>query len=89
MDSIHGKLSPVSIPLGGVLTTPPLISAELMIKPSYHAYDGDYVVIPKAYDAQILPTANKVMIDDVEVLKVPYFETSNENGITVYIAREV
>ena len=52
-------------------------------------YTGEYVVIPKADNEQILKTANKLMSDDVTVKKVPYFETSNQYGETVYIASEV
>ena len=52
-------------------------------------YSGEYVVIPKAEDAVVLPTTNKILYDDVTVTKVPYFETSNTSGTTVYIASEV
>lgn len=52
-------------------------------------YSGDYVVVPKAENEQILKTAHKLMRDDVTVKKVPYFETSNQYGETVYIASEV
>ena len=52
----------------------------------YDPYEGDYVVTPKASTATVLPTKDKAMTDDVTVLKIPYFETSNENGTTVYIA---
>lgn len=52
-------------------------------------YAGEYVVIPLAEEAVILPTTNKILYDDVTVTKVPYFETSNTSGTTVYIASEV
>ena len=52
-------------------------------------YTGETVVIPMAFDAQVLECKNKTMPDDVTVTKVPYFETSNEDGTTVYIASEV
>ncbi len=51
-------------------------------------YDGDYEVTPKV-DAQSLPTATKVMLQDVQIKKIPYFETSNEYGNTIYIGSEV
>lgn len=51
-------------------------------------YDGDYEVTPKV-DAQSLPTATKVMLQDVQINKIPYFETSNEYGNTIYIGSEV
>lgn len=49
-------------------------------------YTGDLVVIPRAAEAQTLSCAHKTMPDDVTVTKVPYFETSNDSGTTVYIA---
>ena len=52
-------------------------------------YTGEYTVTPKAHDQTILPTKRKQMLDDVTVLEVPYYETSNESGVTVYIAQEV
>ena len=53
------------------------------------AYTGEYVVTPKAHSETILETQDKTMIDNVRVLKVPYWETSNLfDGKTAYIAEE-
>jgi len=52
-------------------------------------YDGEYTVTPQAHEEQVLETRNKRMTDDVTVLRVPYFETSNIYGNTVFIASEV
>ena len=53
-------------------------------------YDGDYEVIPLAFQDIILPTKDKKMMGDVVVKKVPYYETSNlSGGVTVYIAGKV
>ena len=53
-------------------------------------YDGVYTVMPKAYDAQVLPTKNRVLEDNVTVEKVPSFDVSNQSGgTTFYIAAEV
>ena len=52
-------------------------------------YTGEYTVTPKAHEETVLPTKRKLMLNDVTVLEVPYYETSNEHGTTVYIAREV
>lgn len=52
-------------------------------------YDGSYEVTPKAWNDQILQTEGKLMVEDVTVLKVPYYETSNLfDGLTVFIAEE-
>ena len=53
-------------------------------------YEGPYTVTPLAHYEQTLETANKTLVDDVRVLKVPYYETSNlYDGITVYIAEDI
>lgn len=52
-------------------------------------YEGNYTVIPKV-EEQKMETKGKVMIDDVTVKSVPFFEVSNTSGgNTVYIASEV
>ena len=52
-------------------------------------YDGLYEAIPKV-EAQTLPTAKKLMTDDVTVHGVPFYEVSNDQGgTTVYIAKEL
>lgn len=52
-------------------------------------YTGPYAVTPKAYDVQILGTAQKLLTDNVTVYEVPYYETPNASGDTVFIASEV
>lgn len=51
-------------------------------------YEGSYVVIPEV-SAQVLPTLNKRMTDDLTVTGIPYYEVSNTSGITVYIAENL
>lgn len=43
-------------------------------------YDGEYRVIPQAFHAQTLDSANKIMREDVTVAEIPYFAVSNEEG---------
>lgn len=52
-------------------------------------YEGPYTVTPLARNQTVLDTNGKLMTDDVTVLEVPYWETSNISGMTVYIANEV
>lgn len=52
-------------------------------------YTGEYTVTPKAFEEQSLPTTDKLLTQDVTVLRVPFFETSNIYGNTVFIASEV
>lgn len=52
-------------------------------------YDGPYEAVPKV-EAQTIPTAKKLMTDDVTVHGVPFYEVSNDQGgNTVYIAKEL
>lgn len=48
------------------------------------AYDGDYDVTPRSY-AQTLDTNDKYMREDVTIRQIPYYETSNDFGETIYI----
>lgn len=48
-------------------------------------YEGEYVITPKVNE-QTLPTKQKVMLDDMTVLAIPYAEVTNvSNGKTVTI----
>lgn len=47
-------------------------------------YIGEYEVTPRSYE-QYLDTNDKYMSDDVTVKQIPYFETSNDYGETIYI----
>ena len=47
-------------------------------------YEGSYEITP-AIEAQTLETKNRKMEEDLKVLEIPYFETSNPSGTTVII----
>ena len=47
-------------------------------------YRGDYIITPKV-DEQIMATRQKVMFDDVTIKAIPYYETANVYGTTIYI----
>lgn len=52
-------------------------------------YDGNYTVTP-AVTEQTLKTAQKKMVADVKINKIPYFEVSNNSGgTTATIGNEV
>lgn len=76
-------------PLVGVIQTEGgILSGQIYryIGSDVDTYDGDYIVKPKPYDDQTLETEGLLMTDDVTVLKIPYYETSNiADGLTVYI----
>ena len=53
-------------------------------------YKGEHVVIPKADAQTVLETAEKLLLENITVTKIPYYETSNSaGGDTVYIGSEV
>ena len=58
----------------------------IQVDHDYDPYLGPYVVIPKAWEDQILATKDKNMTDDVTVKEVPYDEVTNVYGTTVSIA---
>lgn len=50
----------------------------------YPVYTGATTVEPKTIE-QSLPTRNTAVLDDISVLAIPYYETSNVHGITAII----
>ena len=68
---------------------PSIVFAIDNVKIGHTPYDGEYTVIPKANAPTVLETAGKTLNKDVTVTKIPYYETSNPTGDTVYIASEV
>ncbi len=78
---LHGTLTAAKGELHGTLSARTVIGAEL--------YEGAYTVHSAAHEAQELPTANKHLIKNITVEKIPYYETSNlSDGITIYIGDE-
>lgn len=92
---INGELATQEIITGLISSSEEygfVITGTLDIVPSFsnEIYDGVYVVTPKINIDQILETKDKIMENDVTVLKIPLWETSNESGgTTVYIAMEI
>lgn len=81
MEKLYGTLSATSATLHGTLSVRSVIGADI--------YDGEYTVHSEAHEVQTLPTANKHLIKNITVEKIPYYETSNlSDGITIYIGDE-
>lgn len=81
MEKLYGTLSATSATLHGTLSARSVIGADI--------YDGEYTVHSEAHEVQTLPTANKHLIKNITVEKIPYYETSNlSDGITIYIGDE-
>ena len=52
-------------------------------------YSGSYTVIPKPEDEVVLPTANKLLSDNVTVGRVPFYEVTNQSGGKTFIIGEM
>ena len=72
-----GKVSGISN-LNGAISIPDSVGSDI------ETYSGDYTITPKVW-SQSFETKNKRMEDDLTVLAIPYYETSNPTGKTVYI----
>lgn len=58
------------------------------VESEYETYRGKYEVQSNVNDVQVLPTKNKLMTKNVTILKIPYWETSNDFGTTCIIGKE-
>lgn len=81
--SITGILKKKEI-LSGVLAKKNSLVGYISKDASISYYSGEYEITP-AVDAQVMLTKNKMMANDVTVNAIPYYETSNPFGYTVYI----
>ena len=53
-------------------------------------YTGEYIITPKADTSVVLETKNKIMLYDLTVKEIPYYQVTNPaDGETVYIGSEV
>lgn len=76
--TLHGTIVNNTVKLAAKVQRPISVTADV--------YDGEYEVTP-AVDAKVLGTKSKLMMDDVTVLAIPYYEVSNEqDGYTAIIA---
>ena len=86
---LNGSLNPVQGSLSGNLVSSNhyLLTGTLTLPPEADSvyYEGDYIVTPKPFDETVLDTSGLKMYKDVTILEIPYFETSNESGYTIYI----
>lgn len=54
-------------------------------QPVHSDYDGPYFITPEPFTDIVLNTAGKTLGNNVTVFEIPYYETSNVSGTTVYI----
>ncbi len=93
VSTIKGSITNRASVVGSVQSVASVKAAKIAVGEFYDKidfFDGDYMVTPKAYEQTVLETDGLCMKDNVIILEVPYFETSNlQNGYTVYIGSEV
>lgn len=88
-DCLCGELVS-SATISGAITSTDTISGEIIIPPEKYIdpYTGSYTVVSKPFEDEVLKTMNHQMTRNITVLKIPYYETSNLSGKTVYIGGE-
>ena len=57
---------------------------ELGSDQEYATYEGSYEITPRTV-SQTLPTENKLLIQNLNIKSIPYYETSNETGGTTVV----
>lgn len=60
---------------------------EVPVEVTSDIYEGITSVTPKPYEKTILQTKDKKVLENITVEKIPYFETSNNTGTTIFIGR--
>ena len=57
-----------------------------LVSVAAETYEGDYSIVPTV-DAQVIPTAQKMMRDDLTITAIPTYNVGNTSGgSTFYIA---
>ena len=56
---------------------------------SVPVYSGSYTAVPKVEEEVVLPTANKLLAENVTVSKVPFYEVTNLSGGKTFIIGEM
>lgn len=84
---IKGKLQ-TSININGILATDTNISGKLLLGTDVKTtYGGVYEITP-SMDAQTINTNNKIMMDNIHINAIPYYEEPNQYGDTIYIGMD-
>lgn len=52
---------------------------------TYPVYEGPFIITPKPYDDIVLSTTQKTVMNNITVLQIPHYETSNLKGKTFII----
>lgn len=56
----------------------------------FEQFSGPYEMVPTAFSPQVLDTQNKILLDNITIKEIPFYETSNlSDGITAYIGKGI
>ena len=89
LETLSGSIT-AEASLSGVLSCTGGLSGKVSVTKEYDIYGGEYEIIPKAFEEQVIPTSNRVLKEDVVVKEVPFYETGNDSGgMTAYIGKDV
>lgn len=89
LETLSGSVS-AEASLSGKLSCAGGLNGRVSVTREYDVYSGEYQVVPKAFEQQVLPTSNRVLKEDVVVREVPFYEVSNESdGVTAYIGKDM
>ena len=87
--SVSGKISGGG-KMRGSISYAGTIGGAISAGAPRNVYSGVYKITPKTSKEVVLDTAKKYLEQDITVLKVPFYQTSNEQGgTTIYIGDEV
>ena len=78
--NLQGGLSTDNILMEGIITIPPEIPTD--------TYEGEYTIVSKPFETNEIQTQGLKMRKNIVVSEIPYYETSNVSGYTVYIGGE-
>lgn len=63
--------------------------SQVTLVENQDVYVGDYVVTPEV-ESKTLPTANHIMLQDMMIKAIPFYDVGNlSGGSTVYIGKEL
>ena len=62
--------------------------AEVVYSSAGDPYTGSYTITPKVNE-QTMSTRNKLMQDNITIKAIPFYETDNSLGTTIYIGSEL
>lgn len=78
--TIRGSLTGRATLKGDLTGRSTLIGVLTYGSRNVEVYTGEYEVTPKAWEETVLPTADKLLLEDVRVFEIPYSAVANPSG---------